>query len=287
LTPAQQEQLSSLGLYLQSVRQEQGRTVDEVATQIFIRPALLQAVEAGNGDTLPEPVFIQGFIRRYGDALGLDGSEIAKQFEPTAVSVLPDPLAAQAGMDGVVSKQEQHKLKVLSQVESRPGNNSALPWGILGGGLVLLAIAGGGLWALLGSGGDRPRLNLAQQDGETLSEVNEATADPTTEPEESAAEEPEPATTTAEPTAPVTVAVSLTGDSWLQVTADGEQVYEGILRTGTQETWTAQNELTIATGNAGAVQLSYNGADQAPMGEPGGIERVSFTADESSADATP
>ena len=88
LTPAQQEQLSSLGLYLQSVRKEQGRSAEEVATQIFIRPALLKALELGDLESLPEPVFIQGFIRRYGDALGLDGYVFAQQLDITLVSVL-------------------------------------------------------------------------------------------------------------------------------------------------------------------------------------------------------
>ena len=275
LTTEQQEQLSSLGLYLQSVRKEQGRTVDDVATQIFIRPALLQALDAGNWEELPEPVFIQGFIRRYGDALGLDGQEISRQFEATPVSVLPDPAAAKGGMDGVVSKQAQHKLKVVSPAEPRRSSSQGTAYsgtGLLVGGLVLLAIAGGGLWALLGQGSDRPSLNLARPDDATESVEPEPDA-------ADAADEPTPAATASEPIAPVTVAVSLTGDSWLQVTADGEEVYEGILRSGSQETWTAETELVISSGNAGAVQLSYNGTAQVPMGEPGRVEERTFTPD--------
>jgi cytoskeleton protein RodZ len=278
LTTEQQEQLSSLGLYLQSVRKEQGRTVDDVATQIFIRPALLQALEAGNGEELPEPVFIQGFIRRYGDALGLDGQEISRQFEPTPVSVLPDPAAAQGGMDGVVSKQTQHKLKVVAPAEPRRSSQGTAysGAGLFVGGLVLLAIAGGGLWALLGQGGDRPSLNLARPDDapESVEPETDTAADEA---------EPAPAATEPEPVAPVTVAVSLTGDSWLQVTADGEEVYEGILTSGSEETWTAETELVISSGNAGAVQLSYNGTDQVPMGEPGTVEERTFTPDDTGA----
>ena len=280
LTTEQQEQLSSLGLYLQSVRKEQGRAVDDVATQIFIRPALLQALEAGNGDELPEPVFIQGFIRRYGDALGLDGQEISGQFEATPVSVLPDPAAAaQGGMDGVVSKRAQNELKVVAPAEPRRSSQGTAysGAGLFVGGLVLLAIAGGGLWAWLGQGGDRPSLNLARPDDATESVEPEADA---------AADEAEPTPTSieSEPVAPVTVTVSLTGDSWLQVTADGEEVYEGILRSGSEETWTAESELVISSGNAGAVQLSYNGTDQVPMGEPGTVEERTFTPDDTGTD---
>ena len=77
LAPTQIEQLQSIGAYLRQVRQEQGLSVDMLANQIFIRPALLQALESGQDAALPEPVFIQGFIRRYAEALGLDGQAIA------------------------------------------------------------------------------------------------------------------------------------------------------------------------------------------------------------------
>ncbi|MEM1311752.1 MAG: helix-turn-helix transcriptional regulator, partial [Cyanobacteria bacterium P01_H01_bin.153] len=79
---AQQEQLNSVGAYLRDLRKEKGTTIDEVANQIFIRPALVEAIETGDWESLPEPVFVQGFIRRYADYLGLNGKEVASQFEP-------------------------------------------------------------------------------------------------------------------------------------------------------------------------------------------------------------
>ncbi|WP_008313988.1 helix-turn-helix domain-containing protein [Leptolyngbya sp. PCC 6406] len=276
LTAAQQEQLSSLGLYLQSVRKEQGRALDEVATQIFIRPALLKALETGDGEELPEPVFIQGFIRRYADALGLEGRDIAKQFESTLVAVLPDPTQANGGgMDGVVSQQDRHQLKVIAPADSgnrRSWSGSGLGWLI--GGLILLAIAGGAIWAVVGQGGNRPRLNLADSDTPTEPDSSAETAD--TLPEKEADPAPLPLTE------PITVKITLTGDSWLRVTADGEEVYEGILTAGSEETWTAKTELVIMSGNAGAVQLSFNGSESAPLGSPGTVERRTFTLDTTS-----
>ncbi len=87
LTASQQEQLVNLGLYLQQVRQEQGRTLEDIAAQIFIRPVLLQALEEGNAKALPEAVFVRGFLRRYGDALGLDGMALSRQFETAPIGV--------------------------------------------------------------------------------------------------------------------------------------------------------------------------------------------------------
>lgn len=103
LAPTQVEQLQRIGDYLRQVRQEQGLSLDILANQIFIRPALLQALETGREDQLPEPVFIQGFIRRYAEALGLDGKAISQEFVVTPPPMMTDSsVATPALTNGVV-----------------------------------------------------------------------------------------------------------------------------------------------------------------------------------------
>lgn len=103
LAPIQVEQLQRIGDYLRQVRQEQGLSLDILANQIFIRPALLQALETGREDQLPEPVFIQGFIRRYAEALGLDGKAISQEFVVTPPPMMADSsLATPVMSNGVV-----------------------------------------------------------------------------------------------------------------------------------------------------------------------------------------
>jgi cytoskeleton protein RodZ len=271
LTPAQQEQLSSLGLYLQSMRQEQDRTAEEVATQIFIRPALLKALELADIDALPEPVFIQGFIRRYGDALGLDGNELAQQFDATLVSVLPNPEQAKSGqVEGVVAKADQHRLKVVTEAASgSPISGKGMAVAL--GSVAIAAVVGIGIWVI------PPMMTASFFNRPTASETNEPDDETPAEAETEPAE-PSP-TLAAVDAAPITVEVNLTGDAWMRVTADGEVTYEGILANGTAETWTAETELTITAGNAGAVLVSFNGAGETPMGNPGSVQSQTFTPD--------
>ncbi|MDA0265773.1 MAG: DUF4115 domain-containing protein [Cyanobacteria bacterium] len=276
LTPAQQEQLSSLGLYLQSVRKEQNRTAEEVATQIFIRPAMLQALELADIESLPEPVFIQGFIRRYGDALGLDGRELAQQFDATLVSVLPNPEQAKSGeVEGVVAKADQYRLKVVT--EATPSIRAA--GGRVGlwlGGVALVAAVGVGIWAMV------PLVTASLSSRPAASDPPDPIAEATP------VESPEPVETAPVAQAlPITVNVNLTGDAWMRVTVDGEVTYEGILANGTAETWTAQDELTITAGNAGAVMVSFNGNAETPMGKPGAVQSQTFTPDTSANGTTP
>ncbi|MEM9805159.1 MAG: helix-turn-helix domain-containing protein [Cyanobacteria bacterium P01_D01_bin.56] len=87
----QKQQLSQLGAYLQEKRQEQGKSLEDISLQTYIRAQLLKAVESGDTTDLPQPIFVQGFIRRYADALGLDGSNFAKQFPVHSIPNTPRP----------------------------------------------------------------------------------------------------------------------------------------------------------------------------------------------------
>lgn len=292
MSPAQQEQLLTIGSYLKSIREDQGKAVDEVANQIFIRPALVRAIETGDWGALPEPVFVQGFIRRYADYLGLDGLEVADQFEPTPVSVLPDPkLAARSTVDGVVNQQDRHGLKVLSRGESQVSSSAVTPgnqffrwqW-ILG--LGAIAAIGGAVWVAT-QGPERtaatpPNSDIsttsASQDGDTTGTAVELPG--TTEAVDDAVPGPvEDDTAGASDAEAITLQVNLEGDSWMRVIVDGEEVYEGILTSGTQETWTAENELKVTAGNSGAVLYSLNGGSESPLGAPGAVRNLTLTPD--------
>ncbi|MEM9265984.1 MAG: RodZ domain-containing protein [Cyanobacteria bacterium P01_F01_bin.13] len=92
----QKQQLSQLGAYLQEKRQEQGKSLEDISLQTYIRAQLLKAVETGDTSDLPQPIFVQGFIRRYADALGLDGANFAKQFPVHSIPDTPRPVARPA-----------------------------------------------------------------------------------------------------------------------------------------------------------------------------------------------
>ncbi|WP_138502522.1 helix-turn-helix domain-containing protein [Nostoc sp. PA-18-2419] len=77
LNEAQLEQLKEISTHLRQVRQEKSIRIEQIAAQTMIRVGVLQALEQERFEELPEPIFLQGFIRRYGDALGLDGNALS------------------------------------------------------------------------------------------------------------------------------------------------------------------------------------------------------------------
>ncbi|MGG6265120.1 RodZ domain-containing protein [Leptolyngbya sp. AN03gr2] len=90
---AQKEQLKSIGARLGEERQKKSISLEEIAAKTYIPQRLLSAIEDANLDRLPEPVFVQGFIRRYADAIGLDGTAMSKEFT-VDLSPLPASTAA-------------------------------------------------------------------------------------------------------------------------------------------------------------------------------------------------
>ncbi len=83
--------LAAIGAQLKQMRENKSLTLDEVQASTLIPKSHLQAIEEGNLDVLPELVYVQGFIRKYGRAMGMVeiGTELTPDPQPTP-PVSPD-----------------------------------------------------------------------------------------------------------------------------------------------------------------------------------------------------
>ena len=62
--------LVRIGQLLREAREMKGISLDEVSQTLFIRKRVIEAIEAGDWDHLPDPVYVKGYVRQY--ALFLD-----------------------------------------------------------------------------------------------------------------------------------------------------------------------------------------------------------------------
>jgi cytoskeletal protein RodZ len=74
----------------------------------------------------------------------------------------------------------------------------------------------------------------------------------------------------------VEVKLNVTEESWVAVEVDGEVVFEGTLPKGDQKAWKGKKQVTVSSGNAGGVSVSYNNAAAKPLGDSGDVKTVSF-----------
>lgn len=76
--------MSSISQILRQTREAKGVTLEEVAQRTYIKLPYLVALEEGDIDKLPAPVYIHGYIRQYAKLLGLNGSELVLKYQQDA-----------------------------------------------------------------------------------------------------------------------------------------------------------------------------------------------------------
>lgn len=81
----QRTKLLEIGVYLQKNRLEQSLSLEEIAQKTLIPRHRLEALEAGDLEALPEPIYIRWLIKQFADSLALDGETISRRF-PTKVN---------------------------------------------------------------------------------------------------------------------------------------------------------------------------------------------------------
>jgi cytoskeleton protein RodZ len=262
---AQADQLKAIGAKLLQERQAKSVSLEEVATKTYIPLRLLSAIEAGRLDLLPEPVFIQGFIRRYADIIGLDGVVLSKEFSVQP----PVPVTVEELPPEEPSKSEAMMEFALSKPFGQPN------WQYLVGG----AIGLGAIWLIIASLAHRPKVatSPAPSSPVVTRPLSPKAVSKSANPVAPAAS-PVPSIAPSVPTAtsPVQVNVKLSDESWMEVRVDGAIAFEGTLQKGTQRSWSGQKQVVISAGNAGGVSASYNNGAAKPLGAPGDIAQVSF-----------
>lgn len=70
-TSKQAEKLAEIGAQFKRIRQDKDLSIPHLTATTLISERYLRAIEDGEIDSLPEPVYVRGFIRKYGDALGV------------------------------------------------------------------------------------------------------------------------------------------------------------------------------------------------------------------------
>ncbi len=251
LQEKQFKKLKELGECLHKIRTEQGRSIEAVANKTRIQARLLRAIEEGNLEVLPEPVYIRGLIRQFADALGLNGTEFASAF-PTAFPT----------EDSRSRQVKSHFRWRLPSLQLRPLHLYLLY--IL---LVIVSVQG--------------LSNLLKHSALEASRLTTEQPSPASQPAQKPlliSQNEEPPKPVAQPAKPLVVEIQIKDECWLRVVVDGKTEFEGILREGTRRTWIANEQLTLRAGNAGSVVVNFNDQQAKQLGEPGQVQEVTYQA---------
>lgn len=301
-----EDKLKEIARQLVAAREAQGMPIEEVATKTFIPIRILKALEAAETFKLPEPIFVQGFIKRYAKLVGLDGDALAKEIPldqtPIAVNIVKEP-AARALVPPInkrVSLDEPTAERPHASIFSKiaPPDDRSTPqepfdrpaWlipslaGLVGLGVIVGAIAlitnrpQPVTTAPSPSTSPKPKASIKP------SPIAVPSESPRVEPSAIATPSPSPSpVVTPSPTAnlttgPVNVILNLSDESWVEVKSDGKVVFEGTMAKGSSQNWSAQKEIEVTSGNAGAVTVSQNQKPGKVMGSAGDVKTTTFSS---------
>ncbi|NEQ17205.1 MAG: helix-turn-helix domain-containing protein, partial [Moorea sp. SIO3E2] len=256
---------------------------------------ILQALEAGQSEPLPEPVYIQGFIRRYAEFLGLDGPGIAKTFpvnsglslkteeteetEKTEESE-PGQLVLYTGTPSQQKSQTLTSAQKIPRIVAKSKTVKTVakslqpyyPYIII---VSLISVAGGLIYLL-----NTVFTYLTNRQIENSSVAQEQTTPdkpeqpaPAPKPEPKPPPKPKPS-----PSNPlIKVSLSITEQSWVRVVVDGKIELEETLPKGYQKTWIAKQKLTVRSGNAGGVLYTVDQQQAKSLGKRGAVVQRSFS----------
>ncbi|WP_025771629.1 RodZ domain-containing protein [Thioalkalivibrio sp. HK1] len=80
-TQASIEDDSEIGSRLRRAREESGRSIQEIAAELPLRPKILEALENDDFDNLPAPIFVRGYLRTYARQLDISPDPLLEAYE--------------------------------------------------------------------------------------------------------------------------------------------------------------------------------------------------------------
>ena len=78
----------------------------------------------------------------------------------------------------------------------------------------------------------------------------------------------------------VVLKLSATERTWLSISSDGKEIFSGILQPSESKTLTGLDRATMKVGNAGGIDVRWNGKVIAPLGTRGQVLTIRITPED-------
>jgi cytoskeleton protein RodZ len=275
--------LESLGARLKKEREQRKITLDDISLSTKIAPRFLTAIEEEQFDQLPGGIFNKGFVRSYARYLGIDENQAVADYVAETTTALPESPQAEI---------PQPKVPEVRQRGSG-GAASGIPWEVLAVGLLIIAF-GFAVWGFHSrekraqpvsapqpaDAASSTTTSASVNDGEppqpVAPENSKAAPQSTAPPEVAASASPAPTHLAPQDPGAFLVQIKAREDSWLVVSADGKEIMQDTLHASAEKSVGARNQIVIKTGNAGALDISFNGRKLPTQGSDNEVKTLLF-----------
>lgn len=281
-------QLEDIGKKLETQRNLLGFSLEDIERQIHIKPRYLQALEEGRFDELPSQVQGRGMLNNYAECLGLDPEPLLLAFAERLQARLEEKRSRRSGHINPSDTELQEPSwvqRVFSQHLIISGLfalvlvvviiwSSVQVMGQRAGEAQVSPTIPGVADVLLPSATPSPTSEVSPTPQEGIQIDVEETSPP--DPDETEEEEITPL-----PAEEVEIQVQLVIEqrAWVQVIADGEEVFSGRMLPGSTHVFGGEEQVEVLTGNAAGVRVFYNQREIGVLGVYGGVANLIFSAE--------
>jgi transcriptional regulator with XRE-family HTH domain len=248
--------MTSVGSILREQREHQGRTIADIAEQLCITQQYLRSIEENDLTGVPGLFFYKSFARQYAAILGVDPARIRP-----ALDALSEPEDPQPHPEIRVPN------RLVQATNRRHIPDVPLGWSVVGLLIVLLGCSGFYAWW---KRTPEPVRAAAARPAAPIVAVKAAAA-PVTQPEQQIP---------IDATGGVVLKLSATERTWLSVSSDGKEIFSGVLQPSESKTLTGLDRATMKVGNAGGIEVRWNGKVLAPLGTRGQVLTIRLTPED-------
>ncbi|MFC1703699.1 helix-turn-helix domain-containing protein [Candidatus Omnitrophota bacterium] len=272
--------MESIGNELRQTRESKGITYEEVYAQTKIHSSVIKALEEDRFHDL-EPIYIKGFLKIYTRFLGLNTEEFVKAYQKaispekekqsTAKKEKKEKKQAKDNKEtkeetSETEKQEKQEMVKKTSFRLSPQMIRNLQRVVVLFVILFLSIT---IVRCIGRAiRNRPKkitkavsapTAAAKKVAAPAKQAPKTPAKPAETPKPPA---PEPEPVVPEPEKerfPVKISIQAKQDCMLKIRVDGKLIYGDIFRKGMSDSWQAKEKIELYVGNAGGIELEYNG----------------------------
>ncbi len=295
---------------LKRIRESKGIRLEDISRRFKIRLSFLESIESGSFEDLPEPVYTKTFIKTYAGLLETDAGPILARYAKYIEKTIPAPQPEPPKEQDLEPRTENAVFDWLGKQGSKIG------WTVVAVTVVILlgiyvfqdsgekpappkTIAREAVKPPEKPPETPPaeQTPAPQQETAPPQQAAAQSSTPQQAPTQAAAPQPAPVQTAAPeakkpeapppaekkplpPTAPVPGALSLkieaTEAAWVQVRADKTPAVQKLMQAGETLTTEAKEKITVDLGNAGGVQITFQGQSLGSPGKRGEVVRLVY-----------
>ncbi|KUK83694.1 MAG: hypothetical protein XD97_0119 [Pelotomaculum thermopropionicum] len=236
-----------IGDRLKEARKASGLTLEAVEERTKIRRKYIKALEEERFEVLPGPIYAKAFLKNYAKFLQLDPNEILEIYNQQ-----------------FAVEQIQGVAKTSSEKEFEPGiAGRPRYWLYLVAAVIILGLAVSVYYGVM-----KTMSHQVNQNKELAQPPLSSDEQPQKPEDQLPAVEQEPP---AQNHGINLVLEVKTSKCWIGAEIDGSPAFQGMLSAGQSKSFTADEEIYVTLGNAGVVEVVYNGENLGFLGRSGEV----------------